>query len=134
MALIAFHPVVETMEKTTTRKLPQYPKLKREKVVILRPVSPKVAKKPGKRQLMRLVTTMIGRLSQKASPMLGPTMPVLSVATAMFALSLVGSAVHTGHVQRLMLCPPERACVPDMRGVLQSFGICDSLYASRFDR
>ena len=26
MLLIAFQPVVETMEKTTTRRLPQYPK------------------------------------------------------------------------------------------------------------
>ena len=60
-----------------------------ENVVIRNPVSPKVAVNAGTRQLRRLIMMMIAKLSQKARPMLGPTMPVLSVATAILALNLV---------------------------------------------
>lgn len=59
-----------------------------ENVVIRSPVRPKDAVHAGNRQLARFTTRMMAKQSQKASPMLPPTIPVLSVATAIFALNL----------------------------------------------
>jgi len=106
MLLIAFQPVVETMENTTTRRLPQYPNEYRlcelvwdayifsstfqtyEKVVIRNPVKPKDAVQAGSKQETTLTTRNMAKQSQKLRPMLPPTIPVDNVATAMFALSL----------------------------------------------
>lgn len=59
-----------------------------EKLVMRRPVRPKDAVQAGIMQAKTLMTTMIAKLDQKSRPMLGPTMPVLTVATAIFALNL----------------------------------------------
>ena len=88
MELIAFHPVVLTMEKRTTNKLPQYPNEKREKVVIRRPVNPNVAVQAGKRQEKMFTVVMMAKQCQKLRPMLPPTIPVFNVATAKLALIL----------------------------------------------
>lgn len=56
-----------------------------------RPVRPKDAVHAGIMQAKTLMTTMIAKLDQKSRPMLGPTIPVLTVATAMFALNLAQS-------------------------------------------
>jgi hypothetical protein len=53
-----------------------------------RPVRPNVAVHAGRRQAVRLMTTMMAKQCQNERPMAPPTMPVLSVATAMLALSL----------------------------------------------
>lgn len=53
-----------------------------------KPVKPKEAVQAGKTQETTLTTRMMAKESQKERPMLPPTMPVDSVATAMFALSL----------------------------------------------
>lgn len=63
-------------------------KMSHEKLVIRRPVKPKDAVQAGIIHAKTLMTTMIAKLDQKSRPMLGPTIPVLTVATAMFALSL----------------------------------------------
>jgi len=103
MLLIAFQPVVDTMENTTTRRLPQYPKEYRlhisaffkhqrkdtyENVVIRKPVSPNDAVQAGSRQEKAFTTRMIAKQSQKFMPMLPPTIPVDRVATAILALNL----------------------------------------------
>lgn len=59
-----------------------------ENVVIRKPVNPNVAVHAGSRHVKTLIMTMIAAELRKSSPMLGPTMPVLTVATAMLALSL----------------------------------------------
>jgi hypothetical protein len=61
-----------------------------EKVVIRKPVSPKEAVQAGRRQEATFTTRIMAKQSQKDRPMLPPTMPVESVATAMFALNLEG--------------------------------------------
>ena len=53
-----------------------------------KPVKPNDAVHAGSMQLARFTTMMIAKQSQKASPIAPPTMPVLSVATAIFALNL----------------------------------------------
>jgi len=59
-----------------------------EKVVMRRPVKPNEAVQAGKRQEAMFTTRMIAKQSQKESPILPPTIPVDSVATAMLALNL----------------------------------------------
>jgi hypothetical protein len=108
MLLMAFQPVVETIEKTTTRMLPQYPKEYRlqqilvenkkrswlqgqvayEKVVIRNPVKPNDAVQAGNRQEIRFTTKMMAKQSKNEMPMLPPSIPVDNVATAMLALNL----------------------------------------------
>lgn len=57
-------------------------------MVMRRPVKPKDAVHAGNMQVMRFMTTIIAKLSQKDRPIDPPTMPVDRVATAMLALSL----------------------------------------------
>jgi hypothetical protein len=52
------------------------------------PVKPKEAVQAGRRQEATFTTRIIANESQKDKPMLPPTMPVDSVATAILALSL----------------------------------------------
>jgi hypothetical protein len=59
-----------------------------EKVVIRRPVKPNVAVQAGRRQETTFTKRIIAKQSQKDKPMLPPTIPVDSVATAMLALIL----------------------------------------------
>jgi hypothetical protein len=59
-----------------------------ENVVMRNPVKPKEAVQAGRRQEATFTTRIITRQSQKDKPMLPPTMPVDSVATAILALSL----------------------------------------------
>jgi len=103
MLLMAFQPMVDTMENSTTRRLPQYPKEYRlhisaffehqrkntyENVVIRKPVSPNEAVQAGSRQERAFTTRIMAKQSQKFMPMLPPTIPVDKVATAIFALNL----------------------------------------------
>jgi len=66
-----------------------------EKVVIRRPVRPKEAVQAGRRQEATFTTRMMAKLSQKDKPMLPPTIPVDSVATAMLALNQKVQAFQT---------------------------------------
>jgi hypothetical protein len=59
-----------------------------EKVVMRRPVNPKEAVQAGRRQEATFTTRMTAKQSQNDKPMLPPTIPVDSVATAMLALNL----------------------------------------------
>ncbi len=53
-----------------------------------KPVNPNPAVQAGIMQLKRLTTRIMAKQDQKDRPMAPPTEPTLSVATAMFALSL----------------------------------------------
>jgi hypothetical protein len=64
-----------------------------EKVVIRSPVRPKVAVHAGIAQVNMFIAIIIAKLSQKFRPIIGPTMPVLRVATAILALNLGWSAM-----------------------------------------
>jgi hypothetical protein len=59
-----------------------------ENVVMRKPVKPKEAVQAGRRQEATFTTRTTTKHSQNDNPMLPPTMPVDSVATAILALSL----------------------------------------------
>jgi hypothetical protein len=87
--LMAFQPVVEAIENTTTKRFPQYPKEYRLKVVMRSPERPNPDVHAGKRQLSKLVIRMIRKECTKFSPMTPPNVPTFRVATAILALSLI---------------------------------------------
>lgn len=95
MELIAFQPVVDSIEKMMTSPFPQYPNEYLENVVIRSPVNPNVAVQAGSKQEKTLMIRMMAKLLQKSKPIEGPTIPVLSVATAKLALNQKVQAFQT---------------------------------------
>jgi hypothetical protein len=59
-----------------------------ENVVMRKPVKPKEAVQAGRRQEATFTTRIMATHSENDKPMLPPTMPVDSVATAILALNL----------------------------------------------
>ena len=102
-----------------------------EKVVILRPVRPKEAVHAGRRQLIRFITTMMAKQSQKERPIEPPTIPVDNVATAMLALSLQRCQYHIA--QRRDNDLPEGPSIPDMSSVTLTVRVSNTLNTTCFN-
>lgn len=104
-----------------------------EKVVMRSPVSPKAAVHAGRRSLTKLTTRMTMKLSQNLRPIAPPRAPVVSVATAMFALNLTLLVMFANHSLRGVLIP-ESASIPKMGYIFLSLVGCNTLNTTCLNR
>lgn len=108
--------------------------LTHEKVVMRSPVKPNAAVQAGIRSLKRFTIRITMKLSQKDRPMEPPNVPVLSVATAMFALSLSHTSITITPWPTGIKIIPESARIPPLGRIDLALLICHPLNPSCFDR